>query len=495
MAALVAISFFNISYMRLLLCLCFLILIIPTRMISQQYLSKLLEFDEQPNSSRILQIGDDFLISSINLIGDERGTTLLTINEDFNVNKRSDFINVFATRDSPVKISNEYFMYCKDLINEGEKKLITLDSNLDSLSSVSVTSLYPDGEITSATKINNQVIGMVWDRYECSESCAEMNFKVFTTNGDVTNEFNHDKQEIYLFSFEVDTTSNQKLIVGSNSIGNDGNAHVMLLDIEGNLIWKHKSNDKQSRGNVPVWTEELSNGNIVYTDKVDRPNNFQLDLARYPNKLVWLSPNEDSLMHIMHEKPTNGRIEYNGLQKGTHGDYFFVYGYTEDGGFDDQYGQIRKFSNDGVLIWSRKYQHKGRETEYHSIRDIIELDNGDLVTLGISNFSKIWMMRINENGCFGENDCGEINIYTNTKDISPLKASKVSPNPTNDILNISVDDTKMVRGITVTSTEGKLLDEYLYIKSISLLGLDAGVYFVTIHFGDGTSEVHQVIKQ
>jgi len=243
-------------------------------------------------------------------------------------------------------------MYCKDLINEGEKKLITLDSNLDSLSSVSVTSLYPDGEITSATKINNQVIGMVWDRYECSESCAEMNFKVFTTNGDVTNEFNHDKQEIYLFSFEVDTTSNQKLIVGSNSIGNDGNAHVMLLDIEGNLIWKHKSNDKQSRGNVPVWTEELSNGNIVYTDKVDRPNNFQLDLARYPNKLVWLSPNEDSLMHIMHEKPTNGRIEYNGLQKGTHGDYFFVYGYTEDGGFDDQYGQIRKFSNDGVLIWS-----------------------------------------------------------------------------------------------------------------------------------------------
>jgi len=65
----------------------------------------------------------------------------------------------------------------------------------------------------------------------------------------------------------------------------------------------------------------------------------------------------------------------------------------------------------------------------------------------------------------------------------------------NDILNISVDDTKMVRGITVTSTEGKLLDEYLYIKSISLLGLDAGVYFVTIHFGDGTSEVHQVIKQ
>jgi|GEM_PF-3362262 len=463
-------------------------------LICQDYKSTLIEIGVNPNSSRLIVEDNKFIAASINAVNGNAGSSFLEISKDLLLLEKYDIEEYLISRDSPVRIDEKLFAYARENANNGKHFLLELNKNYEVSNAHLYTSKYSEALITSVTKVNNQIVGVVWDRYECETTCAELNFKLFNTNGDIANDFNLEENEKFLFTFEVDTTSAGHLITGGNRFDSSSFAFAMKLDLEGNILWKHVSNDKQSRGNVPVWTEELSNGNIVYTDKVDRPNNFQLELARRPTKLVWLSSNGDSLMHIVDEIPINDRQELTGLQKGKHGDYFFVLGDIQEGPNNTSYAFIKKLDNNGNIIWYRKYQHPNMEDEFHAFNDMIEMENGDIVTLGVSNFANIWMMRLDANGCFGDNDCGEINIYTNTKDIAPFKASKVSPNPTNDILNITVDKRRTLTKISLSEVSGRQLLQLPASTNISLQDLSNGVYIVTLHFDNNISEVHKIIK-
>ncbi|ALR30966.1 hypothetical protein ATE47_10685 [Chryseobacterium sp. IHB B 17019] len=83
------------------------------------------------------------------------------------------------------------------------------------------------------------------------------------------------------------------------------------------------------------------------------------------------------------------------------------------------------------------------------------------------------------------------NLGTHETDIS--SGIKVYPNPFNDILNIS--DIENVKTITITDAVGRLLKTVDKPSTVlSLNDLEKGVYFVNLHFKDGTVKSFKEIK-
>jgi len=88
---------------------------------------------------------------------------------------------------------------------------------------------------------------------------------------------------------------------------------------------------------------------------------------------------------------------------------------------------------------------------------MIELENGDLVTVGttkkVGEFAPLWIMRVNEYGCFGGEDCAD--IVTSVASISEEEASqiKVYPNPAKNRLTVELTDLTEVRIYDMTGKE------------------------------------------
>jgi|GEM_PF-4959543 len=73
--------------------------------------------------------------------------------------------------------------------------------------------------------------------------------------------------------------------------------------------------------------------------------------------------------------------------------------------------------------------------------------------------------------------------------------SKVSPNPTNDILNVVVVDPSLtLSSISLSDPNGKIVKEFSSSATISMQGLNSGVYMLVLYFNNGTSEAHKIIK-
>jgi hypothetical protein len=83
------------------------------------------------------------------------------------------------------------------------------------------------------------------------------------------------------------------------------------------------------------------------------------------------------------------------------------------------------------------------------------------------------------------------NLSTNENDLHSGIA--VYPNPFNDVLNIS--ETKDLKTVTITDAAGRLIKTVEKPSTvIQLSDLEKGVYFVTLHFKNGTNKSFKSIK-
>ncbi|MBK6451014.1 hypothetical protein [Candidatus Brachybacter algidus] len=105
-------------------------------------------------------------------------------------------------------------------------------------------------------------------------------------------------------------------------------------------------------------------------------------LIRLPISVDKMVKSEGACLKIDHDN----EVYISELKSGK-GGLFYVYGqltiYNDDH-FNDFYGFITKYANNGDTIWTHTYRHPSynQEDYFHYINDLIEEDNGDLTVLG-----------------------------------------------------------------------------------------------------------------
>ncbi|MFT6336832.1 MAG: hypothetical protein ACI86M_003633 [Saprospiraceae bacterium] len=486
-----------------------IILTINSSALSQGYLSKFVHLPFLPNPTHLLYDNGEYKVSSIGIIEGREASIFITLDENFDTISTKTYFDVFFGRFGPRLYNDRYYAYGADKTTVNETHLlVTMDSDFTELRRDTFYSDKDSYNANSMTMIGDKIVGAAWDYYDCEESfeCTSMNYKVITTDGEELQSINIDDED-YFFSFEVDHTEEENIIFGGNSYGSDGAvATVYRMDLEGNVQWKHKSIQKQSRGNVPVFVEELSEGTIVYTDKLNKnndPDYNQTLFASKPAQLVWLSPDGDPIYTFLDSLSALSFSEFKGI-KGGKGDYFFAYGFEHintDNNIESArtYGFIMKFANDGEIMWRRRYKHSNYSNAAPTIRHLIEHDNGDLSALGDevnSEGSFMWMLRVNEHGCLGEDDC-DMPMVLPTEDLQEDEgdAIKIYPNPAANFINIvSANDLK-ISHVAFFDMQGRLNSNVIEMvgNQVGITELEQGLYFMRIELDSGDSVFKKVL--
>lgn len=164
-------------------------------------------------------------------------------------------------------------------------------------------------------------------------------------------------------------------------------------------------------------------------------------------------------------------------------------------------GIIMKMTNQGDTIWSHLYKHPDNLTNNHIIRDIVELDDGDIVVMGnsrpLGKKAEVWLFKINSEGCFSDEECDE-KLYSAIKEVEINKKQSItiSPNPSKGLFNIESDRIKDIRAIKVFNNMGKhiSLNNAKRSNSIDLSNQVKGIYHIWFYMDDGQVLLSRVIK-
>jgi len=466
----------------------------PYRTIAQ-YTSVILPYDRNPNAGELIMYNDKIVLLSLNIVDDSTASSLLVLNEDLQLEKVVDYKNyLFALSEAEV-YGEELVVFGQNWIEEDQYEFIHIDKHYEVAKRDTYEYLLEhQGGIRGFHILGEVLIGSIWDERDCDLPCSTNHLVFKNTDGEVLAERNYDDTERYFYAHSLSSSASGYLLTGGNigrPLGITGSyAGIYKLDSLGNQIWKYRSTENQARGNVPVWTAELDNGDIIYTDKIDDPNTIL-----QPTKIIWLSAEGDYMMEWVDEDYIDYRVEISGLAKDRDGAHFYAFGSKD--GVNEVVGYIVKFDNAGQVIWKKTYQHSGYELGVSDIRDIVQLENGDIVTLGYTVIPgeklEIWMMRLNEHGCFGTDSCADANIYTSTTAISEQNISLV-PNPATDHLTISGVTPNEIELVTIFDMEGKQLSSYR-ATHIDVSRLLPGLYIVNIVTTDDEVAIRKFLKQ
>lgn len=85
-----------------------------------------------------------------------------------------------------------------------------------------------------------------------------------------------------------------------------------------------------------------------------------------------------------------------------------------------------------------------------------------------------------------------------TKKINAPVASIIYPNPVTDLITIEVAEGRALTSMRMISSQGQLIQRgfipQLATTSYDLSALNKGLYFMELHYADGSSEIKRVIK-
>lgn len=271
---------------------------------------------------------------------------------------------------------------------------------------------------------------------------------------------------------------------------------IIEIDDNGIEIQDGVMFEKPDSGGEPIWLTELSDGRFVTSYRVNRRNHpdFPFEVNDEPIKFEWFNSILNGIKQKYITTPRYDRLTYFGLQKGK-GDYFFAYGMLEETLEDIYSGHLTKYSNDGDTIWTRKYLHPQMSAEdLHFFLDIVEKDNGDIILFGsVLNLleRKPWIVRVNDQGCFGTTDCSDTEpILTKTEEELSDVAEDVLiyPNPVKPDISLNIELSERLKDakVTIMDASGKKIRGFNSKgadPTIDIRGLLAGIYIILIEKG------------
>ena len=470
---------------------------------AQEYKSVIVPFESNPLIVNFNHIGNDFLISSRNFINGEAASSFLVIDEDLALKNTSHYIGVSLTRQSPfVNYQDSTIVGLGDnSLGVGKHAFIKLDREFHELNKITYDSGSSNGGVTSSLYHNGFLYSVISDIFQGNnnrdlkilkvDSCG--NF-IFLKSMDVGYGFDH--------NYDIAMTADGNLTM-AREIFDESNrlAHISLISPEGEILWE-SLNEEPKFQQGGIWVIELSNGNLITGMSLDKPNDpFILSngLSPSPPEIKWYSSEGEELNELLIHTPRIEKNNINKLVKGK-GDYFFGLGDKNPAADDPDgtYGWIFKMDNEGNMIWNRKYHHPDyHEFSFsHNIRGMIELENGDIITAGIATEpgveGEIWVMRLNSDGCLGD-DCGTP-ITSSTSEINNnILVLNSYPNPTSGLTTIELPKDQQEGVITLLDANGnhilrKNLDKALLIYQLDFSPYPSGNYYLEYVPRDGKEQ-------
>ena len=275
-------------------------------------------------------------------------------------------------------------------------------------------------------------------------------------------------------------------------------SQITKIDFLGNVVWEVLGMEKARDGAVRVDIAELSNGNLLQLYEVDKFDDFNYGSVYnpFPVRMDWYDADGNFLFYKYIEYPNVEQFERGNVTTGK-GDYFFLTGAHLNNEIPiERYGVVTKFNNQGDTIWTKQYYHPNypEPNDRRFIRNLIELDNGDLLLLGMTgvqgSFNEVWFMRVNEHGCFGTAECDDLVTSTETELDLSLLDIKIFPNPTTDILQITSSADQPIQSATLYNFSGQKLKEInppidQSNLDISVAEFPEGNYILSLELKDG----------
>jgi len=268
----------------------------------------------------------------------------------------------------------------------------------------------------------------------------------------------------------------------------------------GNVVWEVLGAEKARDSAVRVDLTELSNGNLLQLYEVDKFDDFAYRIVYnpFPVRMDWYDSNGNFLFYKYIEYPNVEQFVRGNLTAGS-GDYFFLTGSHTDNELPvEEYGVVTKFDNQGDTIWSKQYYHSDYPAldDFRFIRNLVELDNGDLLLMGMiesedeGGLINAWFMRVNEHGCFGTVTCDDIITSTETDIDLSLLDIKIYPNPVSDILQITSSAEHPIQQAKLFDLNGKILahkqsNDPIRLE-ISVSDFPEGIYVLSLELKDGS---------
>ncbi|MEM9544392.1 MAG: hypothetical protein AAGA77_00395 [Bacteroidota bacterium] len=412
--------------------------------VGQDYFSRIIPFyeDKNPNGDELVLIDDHILIS---VIYHPNNSTL--IKTDLNLGSFDYFdYNNFALAADPFLYSNgNIFLFGKDRSQSDDLRLLKLDDSYE-IEDAKVFKSSHDYTfpLNSCVTDGNMYISSFHDNEEPDGSNIRgVNVKKLNDQGEEiwSGEFGAGLRSIYSWKL---VPYIQNSILMSTAAHKDFKIVSQLHTVNFNLKNQHYEAEEGAQNGLkshPVAV--LSNDMIILNTTVSKSWDsefIQNDWYPFPPKFSWINTQGENIKDTLLITDESQELYINDIEVGK-GDYFYAYGRWYDYEEDLHYGWIIKMSNGGDQIWSKKYLHPSLSDPgiLHHINDIVELENGDIIALGYirenGKVDKIWSVKINEFGCFGEESC-EDELITSTSEVINAYDSEnrieVFPNPAVD---------------------------------------------------------------
>ena len=115
-------------------------------------------------------------------------------------------------------------------------------------------------------------------------------------------------------------------------------------------------------------------------------------------------------------------------------------------------------------------------------------------SITVTNAGLYWVEVEDDNGCISRDS---VNVTFAPSGVSEIESGlvKVFPNPTSDILNISIDKSISVSGIELKTLDGRLIGTYT--QNVSVLDLskfENGIYLLDVKLTNGKNEIYRIAK-
>ena len=464
---------------------------------AQIHTNALITFDDiNPNCQQLVRLsGNEYLLTSINFINDNPGSTFINYNinsknytqinlEGYSVTRKSvafDGLNIYAYGNDDINGP----LFTSKISLDFETKFLRIHESMADVTGGAAALFY-----------RGYMYGAAFDEY-LDQGHKEVNVRKFDSDGNEVWSRIIGQDARLDFPYEIDSTADNNLLLASGvELYNKFGRYNLLtkVDTSGNIIWQYEGDEAFDNGSVPNYIAQLSNGNIVQTYYIRKTGSFEFNIN--PRRLKWFSQDGEPLFEKLINFPYFDQLSFNQIEAGK-GDYFFAYGYYRDDTLDDRsFGLLIKYDLEGNELWRKRYQHPDFQeyTNSNSIRDIEELENGNLMIYASislpTDWNKMWLFEVDANGCHDADNCDEINILTTSTheiDATAPTPTIAYPNPTSGITNIHDEVRSSIKRLELYDIQGALLKSWYsdIPTEINMSLYTVGTYILKAAFESG----------